>query len=65
MKWSDFLQKVYQGLFQIFTFIPPSTFNLDFGVEYYVLMIGLWIIVFFTIWLVLFIFYKVCSIVGG
>ncbi|WP_257986862.1 DUF2649 family protein [Spiroplasma melliferum] len=38
---------------------------MNYGVEYYVVMIGIWLVIFFSIWLVLFLVYKICSIIGN
>ncbi|KAI92763.1 hypothetical protein [Spiroplasma melliferum] len=65
MPWSYFLDQVYKGIFQIFAFIPPDKLDMNYGVEYYVVMIGIWLVIFFSIWLVLFLVYKICSIIGN
>ncbi|WP_425379941.1 DUF2649 family protein [Spiroplasma endosymbiont of Stenodema calcarata] len=68
MDWNIFLQRVYQGLLQIFYFIPKTEINNFVGssiddITYSVIMIGVWLVVFFLIWLSIFILYKTISLV--
>ncbi|WP_425379391.1 DUF2649 family protein [Spiroplasma endosymbiont of Stenodema calcarata] len=68
MEWNIFLQRVYQGLLQIFYFIPKTEINNFVGnsiddITYSVIMIGVWLVVFFLIWLSIFILYKTIRLV--
>ncbi|WP_253301828.1 DUF2649 family protein [Spiroplasma endosymbiont of Phyllotreta cruciferae] len=68
MDWNVFLQRVYQGLLQIFYFIPKTEIDNFVGsstdsITYAVIMIGVWLVVFFLIWLSIFILYKTISLV--
>ncbi|PQP79273.1 hypothetical protein C6B38_01800 [Spiroplasma sp. ChiS] len=68
MDWNIFLQRVYQGLLQIFYFIPKAEIDNFVGssidsITYAVIMIGVWLIVFFLIWLSIFILYKTIRLV--
>nr|CAK99875.1 plectrovirus SVGII3 orf 10 transmembrane protein [Spiroplasma citri] len=78
MDWNIFLQRVYQGLLQIFYFIPKTEIdnfvgssidNITYSVimigniTYSVIMIGVWLVVFFLIWLSIFILYKTIRLV--
>ncbi|WP_425380648.1 DUF2649 family protein [Spiroplasma endosymbiont of Stenodema calcarata] len=68
MEWNIFLQRVYQGLLQIFYFIPKVEINNFVGssiddITYSVIMIGVWLVVFFLIWLSIFILYKTIRLV--
>ncbi|APE75300.1 DUF2649 domain-containing protein [Spiroplasma citri] len=68
MDWNTFLQRVYQGLLQIFYFIPKTEIDNFVGssidnITYSVIMIGIWLVVFFLIWLSLFILYKTIRLV--
>lgn len=65
MTWNDFLDKVYQGAYHIFTFIPAEKINMLVGTDYYIVMIGIWLVIFFTIWLTLFVIYKIFKIIFG
>ncbi|WFG95885.1 hypothetical protein M1771_07495 [Spiroplasma citri] len=52
MDWNIFLQRVYQGLLQIFYFIPKTEIDNFVGssidnITYSVIMIGVWLVVFF------------------
>lgn len=68
MDWNTFLQRLYQGLLQIFYFIPKTEIDnfvvssID-SITYAVIMIGVWLVVFFLIWLSIFILYKTISLV--
>ncbi len=66
MDWNVFLQRLYQGLLQIFYFIPKTEIDNFVGgstdsITYAVIMIGVWLVVFFLIWLSIFILYKTIS----
>ncbi|QIA75409.1 DUF2649 family protein [Spiroplasma citri] len=68
MDWNIFLQRVYQGLLQIFYFIPKTEIDNFVGssidsITYAVIMIGVWLVVFFLIWLSIFILYKTIRLV--
>ncbi|AXF97191.1 DUF2649 family protein [Spiroplasma phoeniceum] len=68
MDWNIFLQRVYQELLQIFYFIPKTEIYNFVGssidsITYAVIMIGVWLVVFFLIWLSIFILYKTIRLV--
>ncbi|WP_053390476.1 DUF2649 family protein [Spiroplasma kunkelii] len=68
MDWNTFLQRIYQGLLQIFYFIPKTKIDNFVGgsidnTTYAVIMIGVWLVVFFLIWLSIFILYKTIRLV--
>ncbi|QIA67500.1 DUF2649 family protein [Spiroplasma citri] len=68
MDWNTFSQRVYQGLLQIFYFIPKTEIDNFIGnsidnITYSVIMIGIWLVVFFLIWLSIFILYKTIRLV--
>lgn len=68
MDWNVFLQRIYQGLLQIFYFIPKTEISNFIGssidnITYSVIMIGIWLVVFFLIWLSIFILYKTIRLV--
>ncbi|WP_426605572.1 hypothetical protein [Spiroplasma endosymbiont of Glossina fuscipes fuscipes] len=64
MTWNQFLDKVYQGLYQFAFFILANKLGLvDKTVEYYVCMIVIWLFIFFTIWFVIYMVSKICKVV--
>ncbi|MBH8623425.1 MULTISPECIES: hypothetical protein [Spiroplasma] len=64
MTWNQFLDKVYQGLYQFAFFIPANKLGLvDKTVEYYVCMVVIWLFIFFTIWFVIYMVSKICKVV--
>ncbi|WFG95912.1 hypothetical protein M0C40_07360 [Spiroplasma citri] len=68
MDWNTFFQRVYQGLLQIFYFIPKTEIDNFVGscidnITYSVIMLGVCLVVFFLIWLSIFILYKTIRLV--
>lgn len=60
MKWLDYF---YQFLIQTFLFIPKEVIQANINIpinetQYYILMIGIWLILIILIWFVLWMFFK-------